>query len=394
MREQSRVRITTLALCLPVGTAASTERAHELRAGTLHDQAAAPPSGVAPFGAPDDDQHLMDRLYRSPTLTRMEIAAATGADRAAEQVGAETGEPSGGPGGMSADEMARQSSNPLGGDFWILLNQFDNFKMTGDIPGTGSRQLHSWSFQPVMPFKLNFLGDHWIWVNRPTLPVVMDADVPDPGGLGAGFPPSGARPPGPPPGGVPSQSVDGIGDVVFFSLVGQSLPRKKWGGGDFVWGLGPTFQFPTATESELGSGKFSVGPSGVLAFIGKKFIVGGLYQQWIDVASTNSSKPGVNFSWLNVFYFLNFPGGWQVGGTPIITADWEADSDDRWTVPLGLGVYRTQLFGKKLPVKWGVEVQYMPIRPDSYGQTWNARFVVAPIIPALLGKGGIGKPRQ
>ena len=33
----------------------------------------------------------------------------------------------------SADEAARKSANPLGGDFFILLNQIDNYAMEGDI---------------------------------------------------------------------------------------------------------------------------------------------------------------------------------------------------------------------------------------------------------------------
>ena len=74
-----------------------------------------------------------------------------------------------------------------------------------------------------------------------------------------------------------------------------------------------------------------------------------------------------------------------MGGTPIITADWESDdSDDRWTVPIGLGVYRTQILFGKMPMKFGVEMQYMPIRPDTLGQVFNVRIVLAPIVPSLF----------
>ncbi|MBT8363467.1 MAG: hypothetical protein KJP23_02095 [Deltaproteobacteria bacterium] len=123
----------------------------------------------------------------------------------------------------------------------------------------------------------------------------------------------------------------------------------------------------------------------MLAFIGKKFIVGGLYQQWLYYAEGgNGSGDNQNFSWLNLFYFLNFEDGWQVGGTPIITADWEADkSKDRWTVPVGLGVYKTHFFGK-IPIKMGAEFQWMPISPDTYGQEWNIRLVFAPVIPSFF----------
>jgi hypothetical protein len=287
----------------------------------------------------------------------------------------------------SADEAARQSSNPLGGQFMILLNQIDNYFLQGDATSK-TRHVNTWSLQPVVPIPMkDTLGEHWIMVNRPTLPFVMNADVPDlggidPGSIGGSTPPPH---PGSREGGVPFTGEGGFGDMVHFSLLGQSLPQKRWGGGDLVWAVGPTFQFPTASKDELGSGKYSMGPSGVLAFIGRKFILGGLYQHWFSYAD-GGNGPGdrVNFSWLNLFYFLNFPGGWQVGGTPVLTADWTADSDNSITFPIGLGVYKTHFFGGKLPMKLGVEGQYMPVQPDILGQEFNIRFVIAPIVPLFF----------
>jgi hypothetical protein len=46
-----------------------------------------------------------------------------------------------------------------------------------------------------------------------------------------------------------------------------------------------------------------------------------------------------------------------VGGTPIITADWEADlSVYRWTIPIGLGVGKTHFFGK-MPIEMVAAMQ-------------------------------------
>ena len=56
----------------------------------------------------------------------------------------------GGAGGMNADEAARKSSNPLGGKFFIMLNQIDNYFMQGDITGK-TRYINTWAFQPVIP---------------------------------------------------------------------------------------------------------------------------------------------------------------------------------------------------------------------------------------------------
>ena len=47
------------------------------------------------------------------------------------------------------------------------------------------------------------------------------------------------------------------------------------------------------------------------------------------------------------------------------------------------GIYKTHLFGK-MPIKFGVKTQCYPIRPDSLGEEFNIRVVIAPIIPALF----------
>ncbi len=49
------------------------------------------------------------------------------------------------------------------------------------------------------------------------------------------------------------------------------------------------------------------------------------------------------------FLNYNFAGGTYITSAPIITADWKADSGQRWTVPLGVGVGKIFHFGK-LPV--------------------------------------------
>jgi hypothetical protein len=220
----------------------------------------------------------------------------------------------------NADEMARKSSNPLGGEFTILVNQFDNYFMEGDITDK-TRNINSWLFQPIISVPMPSIGKDWIWVNRPTFSYFFGADVPDiaDSGLLPGDKPENSDIP---PGKLPFKSESGFGDFVHLSLLGQSLPQDRWGGGDFVWALGPTLMFPTASEDELGTGKYSAGPAGALGFIGSKFIGVALFQHWWDYASDDDDRDDVNYSWLNLRYLLNLSGGWQVGGTPEITVDW------------------------------------------------------------------------
>lgn len=285
----------------------------------------------------------------------------------------------GSPPSDSAADLARKTSNPLGGDFIMLINQFDNFFLKGDITDD-YQNYNNWAFQPVIPISMkDVIGDGWIWVNRPTINIVLNSDVPDEKEISrriaAGTLDSSD---------VPFESVSGFGDISYFALLGKATPTKKWGSGEVVLAGGATFQFPTASRDEIGSGKYSAGPAATAAFIGKRFVLGSLVQQWWDYGSGgNGSGDDVNLTNIQLFYFLNLGGGWQVGGSPIITADWENDSDEVWTVPIGLGVYKTSFFGK-LPVKMGLEAQYMPIRPDELGQEYNIRVVITPIIPNIF----------
>lgn len=41
---------------------------------------------------------------------------------------------------------------------------------------------------------------------------------------------------------------------------------------------------------------------------------------------------------LQPFINYNFPGGWYISSSPVITANWRESSGDRWLVPLGAGV--------------------------------------------------------
>jgi hypothetical protein len=52
-------------------------------------------------------------------------------------------------------------------------------------------------------------------------------------------------------------------------------------------------------------------------------------------------------------------------------------------VDVGLGVNKIVKFGR-LPVKLGLAAQYMPIRPDRFGQMWNIQLQVTPVLPKLI----------
>ena len=73
-----------------------------------------------------------------------------------------------------------------------------------------------------------------------------------------------------------------------------------------------------------------------------------------------------------------------MGFNPTITYNDKANSsDNKWNVPVGLGVAKTMKFGK-MPVKFQFSVEKSVVRQDTFGKDWNVRLNVIPVIPALV----------
>ena len=70
-----------------------------------------------------------------------------------------------------------------------------------------------------------------------------------------------------------------------------------------------------------------------------RWVIGALASNVWSVAGDDDA-PDVNAFTLQYFVNYNMDDGWYVSTSPIITANWEADSDDRRTGPFGAGVGR------------------------------------------------------
>jgi hypothetical protein len=169
---------------------------------------------------------------------------------------------------------------------------------------------------------------------------------------------------------------------------GLFAPKKGYkteSGASLLWGLGFDLGFPTASEDILGTGKWLAGPSALGVYMGPKWKFGALVQQYWDYAG-DDDRADVNLMNLQYFIFYSLDDVTAIGASPNIIANWEKDSNNRWTVPIGLGVSRTFQFGK-VPVRFGLEAHYSVIQPDDVaGAKWNFRFYVIPAAPSALFK--------
>ena len=126
---------------------------------------------------------------------------------------------------------------------------------------------------------------------------------------------------------------------------------------------------PLATDNALGSDKWALGPSIVFLAMPGNWVVGSLLSNVWSVGGSGSNDINL-FTWQ---YFLNFnmPGGWYFTAAPIITANWEADSGNAWTIPFGGGVGKIFKIGKQ-PMNGQVSAYYNVEKPES-GPDWQLR---------------------
>ena len=206
--------------------------------------------------------------------------------------------------------------------------------------GSFGRNQNVLNIQPVIPMDL---GEHLTLITRIITPVIFQ---PDPN--------------------QKDQGVFGLGDINPTFFLSPAKPHKV------IWGVGPTFVLPTATNSVVGQGKWSMGPSVVALIQSNHWTIGALVNNVWSVGG-QSHRPDVNQMLLQYFINYNLDKGWYLSSAPILTADWQAASDNRWVVPVGGGVGRVFRLGFQ-PVNVQIQVFGNAVRPNPPSSPWGFRF--------------------
>ena len=248
----------------------------------------------------------------------------------------------------SIDELNRQLENPLS-RFWSMIIQENLSFNSGDLVN-GTHVSNVFNFQPSLPVPV---GKSKMLLVRPVFPLVT-APVFDENGDKTG-------------------TKTGLGDMNVFSLYG---PDKKDG---VIWGAGLTFTFPTASSDELGSGKIQMGPALMALSITKKWTIGTIVQHWNSVGG-DGDRADVTKTDIQYIFRKQIKGkGMSIGMGPNISINWNAESGNKVTFPIGLGITKTVKWGNT-PWKLRLEPQYSIMKPEDYGTLWNVRIQIAPII--------------
>jgi hypothetical protein len=250
-----------------------------------------------------------------------------------------TGQTPSAPAAADTTNLAKEQQNPIS-SMATMPWQF-NFNSGG---GLEDRNLFLLNVQPVLPFKLNA---SWNMIVRTVVPVVS-APGPD------------------------ASRYTGIGDIQ------EQLYLTPSKGSTVTWGFGPVVSLPTATSAAMESGSWAGGPSFVALAMPGPWVVGALVNN-VWTFSDSGSDTKVNQFLLQPFVNYNFGKGWALSTVPVITANWDAESGQKWTVPIGAGISRTAVFSGK-PMTLALHYYRNVVRPDNAGAD-QVRFMVVMLFP-------------
>lgn len=249
------------------------------------------------------------------------------------------------PADQGASELAKAAQNPVANLISVPLQLNMNFDT-----GPEDDLQTVFNLQPVVPFELN---ERWNLITRTIVPVVSQPDF-----------------------GVFEQRENGLGDIQISAFISPKAPTQ----GGWIWGAGLVTQLDSATDDRLGQGVWGLGPTAVALKSSGPWVVGALANNiWsIDEAR---GRGEVDQFLVQPFVNYNFPSspGRYLSFSPVITADWEAESGEEWTVPLGLGIGQITRLGNQ-PVNLQA-AYYNNVEAPEGAPGWQIRLQVQFMFP-------------
>jgi len=164
----------------------------------------------------------------------------------------------------------------------------------------------------------------------------------------------------------------GVGDIteqVFFT------PEHP---GRVVWGFGPLFSFPTASNASARTGDWGMGPAAVVLTSPGHWTIGALLTQTWTVSGDDDGKD-INVFTVQPFIHYNLAHGYTISTAPTLKANWQ--DSDVWTVPLGAGVSKIVALGKQ-PMSLSLYYYNYVVRPSSAGNS-ELKLTTSFLFPAL-----------
>lgn len=254
---------------------------------------------------------------------------------------------------QSQEDLAKQAQNPIANMISLPLQNNTNFNI-----GPDDQVQNILNIQPVIPVTLN---ENWNMITRTIIPIISQPDF-FTGGEGR---------------------ITGLGDITFSAFFSPTDSAK------LTWGVGPILLFPSATDGplggttedggeSLGADKWGAGLTVVGLAMPGNWVIGSLFSNVWSFAGSGDQDINL-FTWQ---YFINYnlPKGWYLTSAPIIKANWEVESDDRWTIPFGGGVGKVFSIGKQ-PINAQLSAYYPVELPRDDDGVWQLRFQIQFLFP-------------
>ncbi|MFZ0826709.1 MAG: neuromedin U [Verrucomicrobiia bacterium] len=246
----------------------------------------------------------------------------------------------GGAGGTNLQALVTAALNPVSKMVKVPFQNDFNF-------GVGPNHVTQYTLdiEPIVPFTLN---EDWNLITRTIIPITSQPSA------GPGL-----------------SSMAGLGDINPSIFLSPANGRHQF------WGVGPTFTFPTGTSPPLTSGQWTLGPSAVYLATPGPWMIGVVANEQWSVGGWRDRN--VSSTYIQPMVIYHLPRGWYLASVPVITADWEADSGNRWTVPVGGGVGKIVKVGRR-PLNLQLQAFYNVERPHD-GPDWQLRVQILFLFP-------------
>jgi hypothetical protein len=241
-----------------------------------------------------------------------------------------------------AEALAKKLANPIA----ALISVPFQANYDSNIGPVEDGSKYYVNVQPVVPITLN---EDWNLISRTILPLVHQEHV---------APGSGIQ--------------DGTGDTtqsLFFS------PAKPTESG-LVWGAGPVFLVPTASDDLLGGEKWGLGPTGVVLKQHGPWTYGALANHIWSVAG-DDDRADISSTFLQPFVAYTTKEAWTYTLNTESTYDWE---DEEWAVPINAVVSKVTRIGDQLVSVGGGLRWWADSAPDG-PEGLGVRFIVTLLYP-------------
>jgi len=239
-----------------------------------------------------------------------------------------------GPAQEAERELAKEMANPIASLYALPLQMnFDD-----GIGADGNGRIYQLNAQPLIPLRLSA---DWHVVSRTIVPFIHQENISGPG-----------------------EEETGLGDILqSFFLTPSQTAESGW-----IWGAGPAFQAPTATDDDLGIDSWALGPTGVLLKQQGQWTVGVLVNQLWSLGDGSDDYNAVYTEpWIS--YVLPANNRTTLSVSAETYYDW---NEDEASVPINLIVDHLVTVGQQ-NIQIGGTVRYWADSPEGGPEDWGFR---------------------